>query len=124
MTPFLKTMLLIAALASAGGGFAALSLAISRHWEGVHGRGSAPAPRLLLRLRLLGIGGLLLSLLVCLFIWGDAQGWVGWAGVLTAAALGLSLTLTYAARAVMRVGYGAAGLALISLLAAAGSLAG
>lgn len=118
MTPFLKTMLLIAALASAAGGFTALSLAMSRHWEGVHGRGSAPTSRLLPRLRLLGIGGLLLSLCVCLFNWGSAQGWVAWAGVLTAAALGHALTLTYAARAVMRIGYGAAGLTFISLLAA------
>jgi hypothetical protein len=118
MTSFLKAMLLIAALASAGGGFTALSLAMSRHWEGVHGRGSAPAPKLLLCLRLLGVGGLLLSLLVCLHSWGAAQGWVAWAGVLTAAAPVPALTLTYAARAVMRIGYGAAGLTFISLLAA------
>jgi hypothetical protein len=118
MTPFTSTMLALAALASASGGFTGLSLAMSRHWEGLHGRGSEPAPAQRRRLRLLGIAGLLVSLLACLFAWGGAQGWVAWAGMLTAAAISLALTLTYAARAVPRIGYAAAGLTLTSLLAA------
>jgi hypothetical protein len=118
MTPFIKVMLALAALASAAGGFTGLSLAMSRHWEGLHGRGSAPTAVQLRWLRLLGIAGLLVSLLTCLLVWGSAQGWVAWAGMLTAAALSLALTLTYAARAVLRVGYAAAGLTLATLLAA------
>jgi len=118
MILFMKIMLVLAALASAATGFTGLSLAMSRHWEGQHGRGSEPTPVQLRWLRLLGIAGLLVSLLACLFVWGSAQGWVAWVGMLTAAALSLALTLTYAARAVMRVGYAAAGLTLATLLAA------
>ena len=118
MSPFLNAMLGLAALASAAGGFTSLSLAMDRHWADLHGRGSAPTPAQLRALRLFGAGGLLLSLLVCLQTWGSAQGWVAWAGMLTVAALGLALTLTYAARAVMLAGYGAAVITCAALLAA------
>lgn len=114
------TCLALLALAAAIAGFAALSLAMDRHWEQLHGRGAEPAAAVRRRLRHAGSAGLLASLLACIALRGAAQGWVAWAGMLTAAAITLALTLTYAARGVARIGWGAAALALAAL---AGSLA-
>ena len=119
MSSAVTVTLTLAALAAAGAGFCALSLAMSRHWEGLYGRGSEPTPRQLRALRTLGSAALLLSLLLCLSLWGSAQGWVAWAGMLTFAALGLALALSYAATALLRVSLGAAGITLAMLLAAA-----
>jgi hypothetical protein len=109
MTALTNTLAIIAALSSAAGGFTALSLAMDRHWEGLHGRGNLPGDGTRRLLRWSGAGGLLVSLLVCLNVWGASQGWVAWAGVLTAAAISLVLVLSYAARAIVRVGWAAGG---------------
>lgn len=89
------TMAALTALAAAVAGFAALSLAMDRHWEALHGRGSDPGT---LRRWLQGGGsaGLLVSLLACVAMKGGAQGTVAWAGMLTAAALIVVLLSTYA----------------------------
>ena len=120
MSALHDTFLALVALASAIAGFAALSLAMDRHWEQLHGRGSEPTPRGRRRLRHAGTVALLASLLACIALRGAGQGWVAWAGMLTAAAIALVLTLTYAARGVVWLGWGATGLALVAL---AGSLA-
>lgn len=86
---------------AAFGGFAALSLAMDRHHEDVHGRGR---PRYLSQswLRMAGAAGLLFSLGASLAAGGPAQGWVLWFGVLTAAAGVLVSLLAYAPRQVPR----------------------
>jgi hypothetical protein len=109
---------MVAALASAAGGFAALSLAMDRHWEALHGRGNLPGDRTRRLLHWSGGGGLLVSLLVCLDVWGASQGWVAWAGMLTAAAIGMVLVLTYAARAMVRVGWIAGGIGAAAVMLA------
>lgn len=113
----MKMIAAIAALASAAGGFTALSLAMDRHWEGLYGRGNLPSDQRRKLLRWSGAAGLLVSLLVCIDLWGASQGWVAWAGVMTAAAIGLVLTLTYAARAIVRVGLAAGVIALAAVAA-------
>ncbi|MRW92039.1 DUF3325 family protein [Duganella sp. FT80W] len=115
MTALVTLCAAIAAWSGATGGFAALSLAMDRHWEALHGRGNLPSDRQRNLLRWAGTGSLLLSLLVCLFMWGASQGWVAWAGTLTAAAIGLVLVLSYAAAAIVRVGLAAGGVAAVSL---------
>lgn len=107
---------IIGALSSAAAGFAALSLAMDRHWEALHGRGNLPGQRTRRSLRWAGVAGLLVSLLVCLSIWGASQGWVAWAGMLTAAAVGMVLVLSYAARAVVRVGWAAGGISAATVV--------
>jgi hypothetical protein len=109
---------MIAAVASASGGFTALSLAMDRHWEALHGRGNLPSDQTRRMLRWSGGGGLLVSLLTCLFVWGPSQGWVAWAGMLTAAAISMVLVLSYAAHAVMRIGWAAGGASAVGLLLA------
>ena len=113
---------MVAALSSAAAGFTALSLAMDRHWEALHGRGNVPRDGQRRLLRWAGSGGLLISLLVCLFIWGAAQGWVAWAGVLTASAFALVLTLCYAAHAIVRIGWAAAFVSVVALAAMLGLL--
>lgn len=110
-----NSMAVIAALSSAAAGFTALSLAMDRHWESLHGRGNLPGDGTRRILRWSGSGGLLVSLLVCLYVWGSAQGWVAWAGVLTAAAIGLVLLLSYATRAIVRVGWAAGGVSAAAI---------
>lgn len=78
-------------------GLAALSLAMDRHHEDVHGRGSPPAASWL---KAAGALGLLSSLGASLAAAGPAQGWVLWFGVLTAAAGVLVALLAYAPRQV------------------------
>jgi hypothetical protein len=116
MMALTSTMAIIAALSSAAGGFVALSLAMDRHWEGLHGRGNLPADSTRRMLRWSGSGGLLVSLLVCLNVWGASQGWVAWAGVLTAAAISMVLVLSYGARAIVRVGWAAGGVCAAAVL--------
>nr|WP_315256735.1 DUF3325 domain-containing protein [uncultured Duganella sp.] len=111
-----NSMAIIAALSSAAGGFTALSLAMDRHWEGLHGRGNLPSSGTRRMLRWSGSGGLLVSLLVCLYVWGASQGWVAWAGMLTAAAIGLVLLLSYGPRAVMRAGWAAGGVSAAAIV--------
>ena len=116
MTALMNTVAILAALSSAAAGFVALSLTMDRHWEGLHGRGNLPRDSTRRMLRWSGGGGLLVSLLVCLNVWGASQGWVAWAGTLTAAAIGLVLVLSYAARAIKRVGWAAGGVSVVALL--------
>ncbi|MYN25332.1 DUF3325 domain-containing protein [Duganella levis] len=111
----MNALAIIAALSSAAGGFTALSLAMDRHWEALHGRGNLPSDQTRRRLRWSGSGGLLVSLLVCLSVWGASQGWVAWAGMLTAAAVGLVLVLSYATRAMVRVGWAAGGVSAVAV---------
>ncbi|WP_296952702.1 DUF3325 domain-containing protein [uncultured Massilia sp.] len=115
------TCLALVALGAALAGLAALGLAMDRHWEQLHGRGTGPAPSARRRLRHAGTVGLLASLLACIALRGAAQGWVAWAGMLTAAALTLALALAYAARAVARLGWTAAALALLALAGSFGA---
>lgn len=115
MTAMITVFSALAALSSATGGFAALSLAMDRHWESLHGRGNLPSDQQRRLLRWAGGAGLLLSLLVCLSMWGAAQGWVAWAGTLTAAAVGLVLTLSYAAGAIVRIGWTAGGVCVVTV---------
>jgi len=110
--------LALAALAAAIAGFAALSLAMDRHWEQLHGRWSEPAIPARQWLRAGGTLGLLASLAACIALRGAGQGWVAWAGMLTLAGVSLALTLSYAARGVTRLGYGAAIAAFVASAAA------
>jgi hypothetical protein len=110
--------LALAALAAAIAGFAALSLAMDRHWEQLHGRWSEPAIPSRQWLRAGGTLGLLASLAACIALRGAGQGWVAWAGMLTLAGVSLALTLSYAARGVARLGYGAAIAAFVASAAA------
>ncbi|MBL6080080.1 DUF3325 domain-containing protein [Belnapia sp. T18] len=86
-------------------GFTALCLAMERHHEQVLGRRQIP-PGLRLVLRLAGWLLLLTSPLPCLALAGWGGGSVLWCGMLTAAALLLTLLLAYVPRL-------AAGLALV-----------
>ncbi|XAH23546.1 DUF3325 family protein [Xylophilus sp. GW821-FHT01B05] len=83
------------AFSAALAGFAALALAMDRHFEDSYGRGREPG-RLRPWLRAGGSAALLLSLAASLSLAGLAQGWVLWCGVLTAGALAQALLLSYA----------------------------
>lgn len=88
----------VLATLAAFAGFVALSLAMDRHHEQVFGRGVA-LPRVRRRaLRAVGAGALGVSLAASIAAQGPTQGWVLWCGVLTLAAIGQVLTLTYATR--------------------------
>jgi len=121
MSGWHDTFLAMLGLAAAVAGFCALSLAIDRHWEQLHGRAdgskSALASRTRRKLRHAGTVGLLASLAACIALRGSGQGWVAWAGMLTAAAITLVLALTYATRGVVRLGWGATAAALVALAA-------
>lgn len=109
------------ALSSCIAAFAALGLAMDRHYEDSYGRGKEPGPGLRRALRLAGTGGLVLSLWACLAAAGTSQGWVFWFGVMTLSALAVVLVLSYAPQRVTRVLQLGAGLAAIcALWAAAG----
>ena len=98
MTAFAQPVLVLAALGAAMSGWIALSLAMSRHWQNQHGRGTEPSKQQSRALQAAGAAGLLVSNLVCLFIWGSAQGWIAWLGLLTAMALAAAWVLSYAPR--------------------------
>jgi Protein of unknown function (DUF3325) len=113
MSAWHATMAALTALTAAIAGFAALSLAMDRHWEALHGRGSDPGP---LRPWLQGGGsvGLLVSLLACIAMKGGAQGWVAWAGMLTASAFVVVLISTYAPARVPPLTKAMAGIAFVT----------
>lgn len=111
--------LALAGLGAALAGFVSLGLAMDRHWEQLHGRGTEPRPALKRWLHVGGIAGLTVSLLACIALRGAGQGWVAWAGMLTVAAVSLAMTFTYGTRGVVRLGLGAAAVALLSLAATA-----
>jgi len=118
MSTWGATLAALTALTAAVAGFAALSLAMDRHWEALHGRGSDPGT---LRRWLQGGGsvGLLVSLLACIAMKGGAQGTVAWAGMLTAAAVIVVLLSTYAPARVPPLAKMMALVALVSALATA-----
>jgi hypothetical protein len=106
-----------AALCAAFSGFTALGLAMDRHWEDAFGRGASTGS---LRnwLRVGGAAGLWLSLMASLQLKDSAQGWVVWFGVMTIAAIGVVLVLSYApARAKAAGSVATAGVALAGLAA-------
>ena len=98
--PLANPALVIAALGAAMSGWITLSLAMARHWQNQHGRGTAPTTRQARTLQAAGAAGLLVSNLVCLFIWGAVQGWIAWFGLLTAMALASAWALCYVPRRV------------------------
>lgn len=120
MTALQQALLSAAALAAAIAGFAALSLAMDRHWGQLHGRAALLAPGTRRRLHCAGALGLLASLAACVALRGAGQGCVVWAGMLTAAAVTLVLMLSYAWRGVVRIAWAAAA---VTIAALAGALA-
>ncbi len=120
MSALHETMAAVTALAAAIAGFASLSLGIDRHWEALHGRGTDPGIWRR-RLQWAGAAGLLVSLLACVALRGGAQGWVAWAGMMTAAALTVVLTLTYLPQRLPPL---AKAMGAVALLAALAMLAG
>ncbi|MES2413020.1 MAG: DUF3325 domain-containing protein [Pseudomonadota bacterium] len=106
----------MAAFTSALSGFAALSMAMDRHYEDSFGRGKSPG-RLRRWMQAGGSAALLLSLGICLAMAGSSQGWVLWFGELTAGAIVLVLVLTYAPKRAMRLSWIAGGIALLATLA-------
>jgi len=96
--PLANPALVVAALGAAMSGWIALSLAMARHWQNQHGRGTAPTRQQSRALQAAGAAGLLVSNLVCLFVWDGAQGWIAWLGMLTAMALAAVVVLCYAPR--------------------------
>lgn len=84
------------ALSPALGGFAVLSLAMSRHQESLTGTTlSRPTNR---GLQAAGSILLCLALTACIWHWGGPIGVVAWLGILTAAAQALVLVLRYLPR--------------------------
>jgi hypothetical protein len=79
-------------------GFAALALAMDRHYADAFGRGESPSPLLRRGMQWAGSLGLVLSLATIIAQVGWAIGSVIWLGVLTLAALPLALLLAYAPR--------------------------
>lgn len=96
--PLANPALVVAALGAAMSGWLALSLAMARHWQNLHGHGTAPTPQQRRTLQAAGAAGLLVANLACLFVWDGAQGWIAWLGMLTAMALAAAWALCYAPR--------------------------
>jgi hypothetical protein len=94
--PLANPALVVAALCAALSGWMALSLAMERHWQNQHGRGTAPSTAQRRALQLAGAAGLLVSNLVCLFVREGGAGWIAWLGMLTATALSAAWILSYA----------------------------
>ncbi|TWI61165.1 uncharacterized protein DUF3325 [Pseudoduganella lurida] len=111
-------LFIIAALAATAAGFAALALAIDRHWEAIHGRGSEPTATGRRNLRLLGSVALVLSLWCCLQVRSTGQAVVLWCGVLSVGAWLAVALFTYAARHAGRTLTVAGALACITGVAA------
>lgn len=106
-------MMVAAGAALAYGGLAAISLAMDRHHADIHGRGKAPDHRTRLQFRLAGWFGLALSFMACIAVRGWNTGPVLWCGMLTAAAILLTLLLQYAPRKAMKLAWASYLLALI-----------
>jgi hypothetical protein len=104
-----------AAFSAALGGFAALGLAMERHFQDSFGRNTAPG-HWLPWLRLGGVAGLALSLLTCLAVQGSTQGWVLWWGMLTVAAATVVSVLSYAPRWSLHIGLLGWAVAALALL--------
>lgn len=83
--------------------FAALSQAMERHHEQVHG--VVPSVQAMWLWRAAGMLLLILSLAVCLHTWGTSVAIAAWLGVLTLAALPVALMLTYAPQRLRLLSY-------------------
>lgn len=91
---WLSAVVLAAALASAGAGMAWLALAMDGHWEQVHGSAPRTAQRIK-GLRIVGGGGLVASLLLCLLADHATMAALVWIMVLAAAVLVVAMTLAW-----------------------------
>lgn len=100
-------------------GFAALSLAMERHWSDRFGREARPG-RWRAPLQVSGAALLIASLALCLASDGFGIGLIAWVGCLTAAGGALVLALTYWPKAVTISGPALLGLGV--LMATAGRL--
>ncbi|MBK1615517.1 hypothetical protein CKO44_18815 [Rubrivivax gelatinosus] len=84
-------LMLAAASLCALAGFAWLALAMEVHWQQVHGGGTGPRRRL----RLLGAGGLVASLLLCLQADPPSMAALVWLMLLAGAVLAVALLLAW-----------------------------
>ena len=114
------TLLLLIGATLAYGGLAANSQAMDRHYADIHGRGKEPGFIVRRLCRTCGWSGILASLAVCVGASGWHTGPVLWCGMLTAAAIVLTLLLQYTPRSAVRAGWIA--LAMVPLLAVASQL--
>ena len=96
-------MMTLAAFCMAFAGFAALSLAMRRHFRTVYGN-AVPSARQRRALRLAGWTLLAGACAACVAVWGGPVGMVALAGVLSCGAFACVLLLTYAPGAVVRTG--------------------
>lgn len=106
----------LAGLCFAYAGFAALALAMDRHYADAFGRGESLAPALRRAMQWAGSLGLALSLLANVATAGWAFGGLSWLGVLTLSALALTLLLAYVPRLGFWAAAPSAGLALLASL--------
>ena len=83
----------VLALLLAAAAFACLAMAMERHHRDVAGH--APPTQRRRLLQVLGVLGLLASLLASIAAWGIAQGFVGWCGVLAGGAGAMVLWLSF-----------------------------
>lgn len=106
----------IAGIFFAYAGFAALALAMDRHYADAFGRGESPPPGVRRGMQLAGSLGLVLSLAVLVTDSGWAFGILYWLGMLTLAALMLALLLAYVPRLGLWAAAPGTGLALLATL--------
>ena len=90
-------MLLLLAVVANVAGLGWLALAMEVHWEQVVGAAPAP-PGVVKLLRVLGVAGLLVSLLLCLRVDHASMASLVWFMTLAGAALLIAFTLTWRAR--------------------------
>lgn len=96
--------MIMAALFLVYAGFAALALAMDRHYEALFDRALPPSCRL--PLRLAGGGALAVSLWLCGATYGWSYGLVEWIGMLAVAGLVLIWVLTYKPALAIALGAG------------------
>jgi hypothetical protein len=106
----------IAGIFFAYAGFAALALAMDRHYADAFGRGESPSPGLRRGMQLAGSLGLVLSLAMFVADSGWAFGILYCLGALTLAALMLALLLAYVPRFCLWAAAPCAGLAFLATL--------
>ena len=104
----------IAAFLLAYGGFAALALAMDRHYEDLFSQPITRSRRVLLRW--VGWFGLALSLWACASVYGWAYGMTEWIGMLAIAGLMLIWILTYRPAVALLLGAGCVVLAPLAAL--------
>lgn len=108
----------IAGICFAYAGFAALALAMDRHYADAFGRGEAPSSGLRHAMQGAGILALVLSLATIVADVGWAFGSLVWLGGLTLAALLLALLLAYVPRVGFWVAVPSSALAVLACLVA------